>query len=792
MERPQIVVPLQGEEPTPEINTSPVAINFGALDPGQEAQEPLVILNEGSAPLVVTAVGFGVAPPGVNDQFTIDGLPDDFPAQPLVLQPDEQHPLTVRYHPQQAGIHDTSVAIRSNDQDEPIYTVPIRARVKHPCIQVEPQAVDLGRVALGVESQHGQVRILNCGELPLNIQDITLDGADGFHWGPVGGASPVGMQLAPLAFAQVEVWYQNVDLMDGQVAASTLKIANDTPDDPVVPVELTVTGGGAPSCDLLVLPNHADFGLLARGSNRTRSLEVLNRGTGQCQVGQQAIESFPIPGLPTQFIVTRPLPRPVIAPGERVPIDVTYHPIVFSLGDTAKLVVHFHDPFRNEDRQAEAQLTGISGESNIEVIPEHVDFGRVTAQQCASQEERVTVYDTGLVDLCISDITFEGDHCDEFFLADRPVADMDGCINVDRSHPATVQLTYEPADLGTDDCTLVFHSNASDQPELRVPLHGEGIRESHQVDEFVQTSGQSVDILFVLDNSGSMQEEQENLARNISDFIRGAQQFQNDYQIGVVTTDVDSPDQSGKLQGNPRIMRRGPNVEQQFEQVSQVGTNGSGTEEGLEAAKRALSNPLAFDTGNACHADADCVMPDTCVEGVCGGYNRGFIRAAAALVVIFLSDEEDQSPSPLNFYVDFFKNIKGFRNEALFQAFAIVGAENGQAAACQSPNGDAEAGQRYAELAQRTHGDVYSICDDNFGASLRSIGQSAFGLPVQFFLTRPAVAATVQVTVNGQAVPGQWMYDQASNSIVFDAQHVPQAGAHIRVEYDAQCFPRHE
>ena len=46
----------------------------------------------------------------------------------------------------------------------------------------------------------------------------------------------------------------------------------------------------------------------------------------------------------------------------------------------------------------------MAGESNIEVIPGRLDFGRVTAGQCASREERVTVYNTGLVELCITDM----------------------------------------------------------------------------------------------------------------------------------------------------------------------------------------------------------------------------------------------------------------------------------------------------------------------------------------------------------------------------------------------------
>jgi len=402
----------------------------------------------------------------------------------------------------------------------------------------------------------------------------------------------------------------------------------------------------------------------------------------------------------------------------------------------------------------------------------------------------VSVYNTGIVNLCITGLRLEGADCDEFLIVDRPRADQDGCIIVTRNNPAEVRVVYEPTNLGPDECNLIFESDANDNPELRVPLSGEGTRDRRQTDIFEQTSGRTVDVLFVVDNSGSMGEEQGSLRRNFQQFIGGAQQFANDYQLGIVTTDMDSEAQQGRLLGNPRIMRRGPNVERDFQDTIEVGTNGSADEKGLAAAQAALSDPLSFDTGVACAGDMDCIEPDRCIEGFCGGFNRGFLREDASLELIFVSDEDDYSTASLNFYVDFFKNIKGFRNEGLFHAHAIVGAEGGRARACEGAGGAADAGQRYVEVANRTNGDVFSICDDDFGPPLQELGNQAFGLPVQFFLSRPAIRNTVQVSVEGMRVEAGWQFDDASNSVVFDEQSVPQPGETIQVDYEAQCFER--
>ena len=789
-----IQVPLVGDEPAPEIAVNPETVVFGAVELNTETTvEGIIIENRGTAPLKISRIALALAPGRTNEQYTLHDVPDGISAEaPWVVEPEGFVRIGASYHPDEDGTHRTAVAISSNDDDEGLVTVPLTGRVRRPCIAVEPAQVAFGRVALGQESAHAPVQVVNCGDLPLVLDPITLEGA-GFSWAPAEAGVMTPIEVPPLGAVALEVWYRNADLAEGTTANGTLTVGNNTPDTPEVDVPLVVVGGGSPTCDLLIIPDRMNFGLVSRGQNRTRELQLVNRGTGACELRSQEIMPLfviPIPGFDqVKFFLTRPVAARQVPPGAFLPFEVTYRPDVFS-ADSARYVATFWDPFLMEERQATSDLQGVAGESNIEVIPGRLDFGRVTAGECASREERVTVYNTGIVDLCITDVRLDGPDCDQFVVVGRPVADGDGCIVVTRNTPAEVRAQYEPDGLGNDTCDLVFVSDASDNPTLRVPLLGEGIRDRRQTDVFEQTSGREVDVLFVVDNSGSMSEEQSNLRDNFGEFITGAEQFQNDYQLGIVTTDIDNPNQSGRLIGAPGLMRRGADVERTFRDRVEVGTNGSGEERGLEAAHLALSDPLAFDTGVACGGDGDCVMPDRCVEGACGGPNRGFVREGAALEIVFVSDEDDYSAGTLNFYVDFLKNIKGFRNESLFHAHAIVGALDGRARSCQSPNGSADAGQRYVEVANRTNGQVFSICDADFGRPLQAIGNQAFGLPVQFFLSRPALGATVTVTVDGRPVAAGWVYDEETNSVVFEEGSVPQAGQTIQVDYEAQCFDR--
>ncbi|TNE51925.1 MAG: VWA domain-containing protein [Deltaproteobacteria bacterium] len=137
----------------------------------------------------------------------------------------------------------------------------------------------------------------------------------------------------------------------------------------------------------------------------------------------------------------------------------------------------------------------------------------------------------------------------------------------------------------------------------------------------------AVDILFVIDNSGSMEEEQAKLQRNFEAFINElVSKDINDYQIGVITTDMADPSQGGRLQGKTVKIINGQTMSkavviQNFKENVIVGTTGTSYEKALDAMKRALS-PEMIGKGKP---------------------NEGFLRDGATLAIIFVGDEDDCS-----------------------------------------------------------------------------------------------------------------------------------------------------
>ena len=167
-----------------------------------------------------------------------------------------------------------------------------------------------------------------------------------------------------------------------------------------------------------------------------------------------------------------------------------------------------------------------------------------------------------------------------------------------------------------------------------------------------------MDLVFVVDNSGSMSEEQSNLAANFPKFISLLDNFvtsagaQLDYRVAITTTGrdlsysvitpgnilppipINEIGQNGAFQtgaqcnfpsGRRWLQRTDPSAANIFSCVAQVGTDGPSLEMPLYALE------LAFN------------------ERVKDGTNAGFLREDALLAVVILTDEDDCSRKDNNF-----------------------------------------------------------------------------------------------------------------------------------------------
>lgn len=268
---------------------------------------------------------------------------------------------------------------------------------------------------------------------------------------------------------------------------------------------------------------------------------------------------------------------------------------------------------------------------------------------------------------------------------------------------------------------------------------------------FEQTPLPQVDVLFVIDATGSMTEEQAALAEAGSTFLSTLSAQEISYQLGVITTD---PSDEGLLYGEPWIITSSAeDPSAALATALAVGVDRAPPSAGLDNAALALNN----------------------VD------NIGFRRPGAMLHVIFLSDDDDESGDVLGddavggflSLLDTQANWSG----APARASAVVGdSPDG----CDGPNGTAQAGTRYAEVAEASGGKTISICSGDFSTVAADLGAGLIELQDTFSLQAAAELDSLVVTVDGQRQTTGWTYDDAP-AVIFDPP--PPAGALITISY---------
>lgn len=232
-----------------------------------------------------------------------------------------------------------------------------------------------------------------------------------------------------------------------------------------------------------------------------------------------------------------------------------------------------------------------------------------------------------------------------------------------------------------------------------------------------------VDILFVVDNSGSMEQEQKDIGLKIGGFLDKIKDL--NWQIAITTTDENAMTKSGsdvlrawgdgqlrsfdgEMGANfilkPNSLPLVADVEKMLGDALNVGIKGSGNERGINAAYRAIERSAAASV------------------------NKDFIRADARLAVVVISDEDECSTGLAECKggtEDFSKpenllkkaaDTLGANKVVSFNSIIYIPND----AACTT--GQSE-GKVYEQLTNLTGGVKGSVCSNDFSAPLAALGQ---------------------------------------------------------------------
>src|SRR5690606_1920004 len=101
---------------------------------------------------------------------------------------------------------------------------------------------------------------------------------------------------------------------------------------------------------------------------------------------------------------------------------------------------------------------------------------------------------------------------------------------------------FNPDDVGDFEgaVTVLVSARVGDDEveelEYQIPVQGRGQHDAIQTDSYTQAERPKVDVLWVIDNSGSMNEEQNLLKNKIPLFMKFAIEQNIDFHLGVTTT----------------------------------------------------------------------------------------------------------------------------------------------------------------------------------------------------------------------------------------------------------------
>lgn len=454
--------PVADMAPPPEgdISLEPRALTLLADAGGTSDPGVINVTNAGDAPVTITQIALADGPFALVD-------PPQLPAE---LAPGDTVPITITFSPAEEGEAMTTLTILSDDPDEGMLTLPISGRTRESCIRAMPSSVNLGSVALGGQSARFRVQVANCGDRPITIGDIALEGESGFNWEVEQGMG-VGQVMRQGDVLVLAVWYDNSALEIDAAATSTLIVGTDLPRGPLE-VNIRVTGGGGPSCDIQLSPDQHDYQILRVGLTRPFEFTVFNAGTAECELRSLMVE--PTAGPPENgFVVTRGLEGDVLPGRTEATIEVAYAPTVANpLADRGELRLAYFDPHQVQNRRATSLLVGIGAEALIGPNPEEVNFG-VTSAGCASWIRDGRAANVGFVPICVSDFRYEGDDCPRFIPVEEPDF-SEGCIPLERDESVLFRWRHQPGGPGADRCTVIVESDAQNTGELSFDIVGEG------------------------------------------------------------------------------------------------------------------------------------------------------------------------------------------------------------------------------------------------------------------------------------------------------------------------------
>lgn len=262
------------------------------------------------------------------------------------------------------------------------------------------------------------------------------------------------------------------------------------------------------------------------------------------------------------------------------------------------------------------------------------------------------------------------------------------------------------------------------------------------IDSFVQPqSVDGVDILWIIDTSGSMNKYDPQLLAGIEAMLLALPP--TGWRLAMMSND---PTQASLEAQFPLVP--GDDAADALAMYNAIGVGGR--EEGFDAAYEYIIN---------------------------NSYAQTWLRPDAALLVVMVSDEEDQSDDHFSNIDDFKTWFGNQRNGSAFLS-SIVNVSQADSV-CDTPPSVIDVGDRYMEATNHFGGVIVDICAEDWAAGVADASNQIEPYEL-IVLTHEPVEDSIRVFVDG-ALYYDWHYIAADNTVYFDI--LPAGNSLVEVGY---------
>ena len=263
------------------------------------------------------------------------------------------------------------------------------------------------------------------------------------------------------------------------------------------------------------------------------------------------------------------------------------------------------------------------------------------------------------------------------------------------------------------------------------------------VDSFNQPAAlDGVDIFWIIDPSGSMNDDQANIVAGITDMMSNLPIA--GWRLMILPTDMNAASVTGSTDFPIVPGDTITDVEDMYTR------NVSGMR---EAGFDAVYEYIMFNP-----------------------YASTWLRHDAAMLVVFVSDEEEQSTTYFSDHYDFMFWLKSYRTNSF-----VASIVNLPPAESECNYTDMNTGDRYIDVTNYFGGQVIDICTEDWSAGVTDASEQV--TPYEWYdLTEiPLDSDYIFVFING-ALNYDWHYVEAENRVYFDI--IPPANSLVEIAYN--------